>query len=539
MTEFVAILHQMARDRGIKCQVEGDRLIAELGGRTATLDLPNSQDAVDALADLPSAFPSRAARGDIREKMLYNIVQDLVQLEQGSRIKDKKLKAALGEKIHTDTESRDVLTAVLAQQYWFHPRAASSPATFLAPFHADLPGAYDYEGRYKSFRGSLLLFLSFDGGDFDLSLASQLIKFMSDPSGLNPLDRELLRVANSLAAENQQRRRNSPENLIAIDNSLSRNEAKIQTRLRNGAFDQGALDLIRRDLATVLQLELPRHDKVAGIVLALSLHVALYYYRIAFLLGEGLGVAAKVLDRESDVEIPTFDGAVRFRVGTRGDRPVSETDNCAQSWYRLDERYLLALPASMISANLLHEITGSSLEGAPPVLPDPTHCALALQKDDVGVQLAEFLAAAVAVRVVALFETGQLEAYEPGAGGHALRRAVVDSFRGRLPSLKQRGRDVVNTLAGGFGGNLKRNRGSVRFFEIDEEVLFLLVKLILDGAGVPQMPFQGEFLPALLKYGLAPQDSQEEMLLVDALQRLGLLKRYSDAGEATYVRHIL
>jgi DNA phosphorothioation-dependent restriction protein DptG len=40
-------------------------------------------------------------------------------------------------------------------------------------------------------------------------------------------------------------------------------------------------------------------------------------------------------------------------------------------------------------------------------------------------------------------------------------------------------------------------------------------------------------------YGLAPQDAREEDLLADALQRLGLLDRYSDAGEATYVRHVL
>ena len=66
-----------------------------------------------------------------------------------------------------------------------------------------------------------------------------------------------------------------------------------------------------------------------------------------------------------------------------------------------------------------------------------------------------------------------------------------------------------------------------------------VLKLILDGAGVQQMPLQTGFLPALRAYGLAPQDAREEELLAEALQRLGLLDRYSDAGEATYVRHVL
>jgi len=63
--------------------------------------------------------------------------------------------------------------------------------------------------------------------------------------------------------------------------------------------------------------------------------------------------------------------------------------------------------------------------------------------------------------------------------------------------------------------------------------------LILDGAGVKQMALQSSFLPALREYGLAPQDAAEEQLLANALQRLGLLDRYSDAGEATYVRHVI
>jgi hypothetical protein len=535
--KFREALEQMARARGAVLRVTGDRISVATQGRAAELDLPGDAGAVDALADLPSAFPSRAARGDIREKTLYNIIQDMVVVTQGSRPRDTELQAKLPQVLHADPASRQVLASVMARQYWFHPKG-KSPSVFLTPFHADLPGEYDYVGRYKSFRGSLLLFLCFDGNGFDLSVADEALDFMQGDGGLSPLDRELLRAAREVATSSGLHTSPDARRLLEIDDEQARVESRVRSRLSRGAFDQDALDLIRRDLRNVMTLQLPRHDKVAALMLALSVHVALYYYRIAFSVGEGLQVAARTLDGDAASSPPLFDGAVLFRVGSAGDRPISATDPCARAWWRLDEQHLLALPANMIAANLLHSVTEATLGDLSPVLPRPAECARALADDPPSIAVAEFLSAAIAARLV---EIGGAPppVYDPGAGGYALRMAALDVFRGRASALRQRGRDVVNTMVGGFAGSLKRNRGPVRFFELDEQVLFLLVKLILDGSGLQQMPLQKGFLPALRAYGLAPQDAHEEDLMADALQRLGLLDRYSDAGEATYVRHVL
>lgn len=536
MTELAHALEEMARARGATVRLDGDRVTATIQGRTAELQLPADAAAVDALADLPSAFPSRAARGDIREKTLYNIVQDMVRVTGGSRLHDERLRDELPGVLRADPASRRVLASVMSRQYWFRP-SGRSPATFLTPFHAELPGAYDYAGRYKSFRGSLLLFLCFDGADFDLSLARDVLEFMSSEGGLNPLDREFLRAAREVASAAGMATDPDPSRLLDIDDEL-RHESKVRERLSRGALDQPALDLIRRDLKAVMTLQLPRHDKVAALMLALSVHVALYYYRVSFLLGEGLHAAARTIDGDTATQLPPFDGAVLFRVGSGGDRPVRGSDACARAWWRLDEQHLLALPANMIAANLLHAVTAAVLGASAPLLPRPDECASALAGNPVTAALGDLLAAAAAARLAEL-AGDQPPAYERGTGGYALRAAALGMYRGRTTALRQRGRDVVNTMVGGFTGSLKRNRGSVRFFELDEQVLFLLVKLILDGAGVQQMPLQTGFLPALRAYGLAPQDAREVDLLADALQRLGLLDRYSDAGEATYVRHVL
>ena len=91
----------------------------------------------------------------------------------------------------------------MKRQYWVTPtrRAGAAGSPFLTPFHSLLPGAYDYRGRYKSFRGSLLLFISWDGSGFDLEAARMLVLFLGSNDGLTLLDRELLRVAGELALE--------------------------------------------------------------------------------------------------------------------------------------------------------------------------------------------------------------------------------------------------------------------------------------------------------------------------------------------------
>jgi len=85
------------------------------------------------------------------------------------------------------------------------------------------------------------------------------------------------------------------------------------------------------------------------------------------------------------------------------------------------------------------------------------------------------------------------------------------------------------------GNLIRQNSPRAIFFEVDEDLLFLLVRLV---CGTDPMPYD-QFLAGLACYGLAPQHEAEEQRLAAALERLGMLVRYSDAGEAAYVHHWL
>jgi DNA phosphorothioation-dependent restriction protein DptG len=132
-----------------------------------------------------------------------------------------------------------------------------------------------------------------------------------------------------------------------------------------------------------------------------------------------------------------------------------------------------------------------------------------------------------------LRRAGKTQAMRPGL--HALRDEVR---RSRSKDLRHQSTDVVNQLmqaanVAGPGSLLARNGRSFAFYEVDEQLLLLLVRLVCRDE---QVPF-ASFLNGLLAYGLAPQDRREQDALADTLERLGLLARYSDAGEASFVHY--
>ncbi len=91
---------------------------------------------------------------------------------------------------------------------------------------------------------------------------------------------------------------------------------------------------------------------------------------------------------------------------------------------------------------------------------------------------------------------------------------------------------MLDANVAGPGYLISRN-GSYSFFEIDEQLLLLLVRLICSDR---PLPFD-EFVDGLLDYGLAPQDVAEGDALSASLERLGLLQRFSDSGEASFVHY--
>jgi len=490
------------------------------------------------------AFPS-AAHGDQREKLVYKIVQDAVG--SGDRLLDADFRAQLTDTVPLpDAFARQVVGAAIADEYW----TVVKSFPYLIPYHTLLPQAFDHTAavkkdatakkaaRYKLFSGTVLPFLCWtQQGRVDRALVQEFLDVMNANDGFTQLDELMLGAARAVASTEQ--RQAAADQLMG-----SALWQEVEVALRGGAFWQPGLDQFQRDLRTVLGMRaaLPRRDLIDMLTSLLSLHLAIHYYRVAVMLGEqmdlALAAAAGLDDPPRASGTPGGDplaGRMLFRVGTRGDRPVRLTDPCVTTYRELTDRRLLALPAAITTMNLAHTVWAAA--GGAPARADLVALAAAFRANDSRAALLDAGMAAMA----AVYSARTARGAEPGVdelvaiglrrpGLFALLMAITSRRRTGLRNLS---RDVVNQLAQRDRGSLIRKRGPAVFFELDEDFLFLLVKLI---CGNEQVDF-ATFLQRLQDYGLAPQDGDEEALLVGALERLGMLRRYADAGESMYVSH--
>jgi hypothetical protein len=532
------LVAERAQAAGATAELTDTELRVRLpAGRAATVQLPQRWDE---MLDFHHALPGRA-RGDQRELLVASILQDAAPDRQ--RLQDSELRAALaapGTLPTADDIERNVLAAVLQEHYWVRPEATGrgAPRPFAFPFHAALPVNYTHRpprsGGYKMFRSDILLFLCWDGQDIDPGPVQALCNLMSDRDGFTLLDELLVDAALRCAGPG------SVSSVDAADLLSSSQAAKVRGYLASGAFHPGGMDRFREDMLAALQMPLPRHDRIEAAILTLSLHLALYYYEVSFQLGTGLDAVTRAAAQLDPGAPPAFTGRLLFRVGTAGDRPVRRTDGCASSWRELDDQYLISLTPNIITANLVHRAWRAADSSAPTV-PDPAALSHAMSHDSELATLVDVSAGTLAITYAARTPSwagpslAELAA-SPDPGVHVLRSAVHAHLRRQL---HYRSRAVVNQLVKrSFGGTIIRKRGPVLFFELDEAFLFLLVKFVLTRADTDQLPLR-EFLAGLARYGLRPQDVTEEDHLAAALESLGMLHRYSDAGEAAYVRHIL
>jgi hypothetical protein len=537
-------INLLAERLGVDMHLTGQSL--SVRGRSLTLP----PVAGDRLHDrLPSAFPS-PAHGDQREKLVYKIVQDAVRTSEPANL-DADLAASLDDALGVGTaEGHALLAAAMRDTYWTRVKRVS----YLVPYHAVLAGNFAHSApkrgrpdefqrqRYKMFTGQILLYLCWRGTEIDAGLADEFLDVFNGRDGFTLLDELLLEAAEKAAGEG------APDTAAFATLREGHGEAT-DGNLAAGAFCQPALDRFQQDLRALLRLrvKVPRREMLDHLTALLSLHLALLYYRVATVLGESLDLAiasvagtpsgAKGCDCSGGLAGCSLAGRIQFRIGTRGDRPVRRLDPCATAHQGLDGRRLLGLPAVILTANMAQNLW-SQLGGpaGPPAGPRMADLAAEVARDR---DLAETIDAAASAWA-ALYALGPGGVADPVAaaaigarrpGLFALREAVTAAHRS---GLRHTSRDVVNQLAAReTGGGLIRRRGSVNFFEMDEEFLFLLVTVL---AGDRRLRFD-EFLAGLREYGLAPQDEAETERLSLTLERMGMLRRFSDSAEAIYVQH--
>lgn len=560
-TDVSRALEELSDRSGVTLRATEDGLA--IG--SSSVKLPNLKGERAALFGIAGLLPT-VPRGDDRDKLLWRVLAESGPGETPDRWSPPPLDIELAETLESalpfDTEASATIAAAMRERFY----SSKPTAKVLLPLHGTLPRNYAHStralrtrstpspARYRMFSGEILPFLLYDAesGRVNGQLAAELTALFSTEDDLTALDQLFLQIARDKAED--------PAALPSASALLERWEPSIREDMKRagGPFCSPSLRLFQRDLATVLSTALPRPDKVQWLTLLLSLHLGVRLYRLAEVLGNELDLAVAAA---SGVEAPSgartcvcsatgdpdalgscsLAGQIRFRVGAGRYRPVSRRDACRSSYLELDQQKLLALPATLVTTNLAL-LAWTALGGPEGASSSAAALAAALERDPELATAHDAACAALAVLHHATHRPRSPLHELIMASGSTADRSGLDALREdvrrmRRSDLRHQSRDVVNQLlldlnADGAGSLISRN-GTHTFFEIDERLTVLLVRLVCrDDA----LSFE-QFVSGLTSYGLAPQDDAERAALADTLERLGLLQRFSDSGEASFVHY--
>ncbi len=492
------------------------------------------------------AMPARP-RGDAKERTFNLLIRDGTEMPAalkesaliGTHTEDQDRAFSTDEDVAA--EFRHALGDILDDHYVIE---AKGGVRFLFPFQSLLPGNFIFHGRYKMFNGKILAFLSQPNqhsDDFNAALIDAFYGLFNDDSDSNMtlLDEEVMKIA--------RRTLSSEQDCKATSGTL------IGRYYGNPAQPPGALVpdshlRFQEDLHTVLQVtSLNRRDRIDHAINIFYMHLALYMQRLAWLLEEEFRLVLENfkdhtinLDRafecfDTGRNDSPFRGTMKFRIASGKPRPVSMQDGCLSS-YRDHNRRLMLLPANLSVLGAAREVMTACGHDAGRW--SFARIAEAYRSDDALAAAFDEALWHMARETVSEYPDNdkndiarQVDAASPGI--EVLREALLKIGRS---SLRRYGRDIVHSLVhrGGRGYISERGR-SLFLFEIGQDLLLLLAKVIVKDK---PMPFP-KFLEELERYGFVPQSRAEQDRVADTLLVLNLLKKYSDAGEAMYVKHFL
>jgi hypothetical protein len=498
--------------------------------------------------DLHDILPSRP-HGDYRERTVNLLVRDAI--ERPANVKEATLIARPGfdgncgafyhDSLITDDGMRGLFGEVLHDLYVVETAGGTE---FLFPFHSDLPGNFVFPGRYKMFTGLILAFLATpgpNGARINLELLNSFYTLFNGVDDFSLLDRHALRLAREAARANgveKPERQATAETLVA----------RYTDTLCEHPFFPEAHALIQRDLLTALSIRsIGRKDRVTAVLTVFYFHLALYFWRAAycleeqsfafarFLVGQTGALEAVMKASDRTLERSPFRGMIKFRVPFIGPRAVHQADPCAVSFREVNNERLTLMP---VNTSLLGAVR-RLLDGDITTFAD----AAVLLADDADLRrsfdgacwLTAFSICAQKLSEQQLADLRTIARGSGQSGFEALRDVLIKGWRSEL---RRSTTDITAQLMRRGGKGLSATRGKVQYFEAGQDLLLILAKLITGSDQYEAVRYE-DFLERLSFYGLAPQHVEEEDILADALHSLQLLEKYSDTGEAMYVKHFL
>jgi hypothetical protein len=334
-------------------------------------------------------------------------------------------------------------------------------------------------------------------------------------------------------------------------------------------FARDAAELFQKDLATLAGVELPTSDFFRFSNSLLALHFGLYQPRLAWRLNPAVDA---ILDAVSEPESVTvaeverlergdhresnFNGRLNIRAPSLGQHRRLALNDPAKRSYDEMRTQLSQLHFSLLMFHRLRSLTKTFLRQRRGFDSDdalfqrsrwPSTIVERIKTED---EFRDYLQRASEVLVLRFLrdqlDSGRQEKLWDEIEGmptglHALKRGweLYNLQPPATPTTSrayQQGFKVVNSLLkSGEYGLIQSRQGVGSYFELGVGLLPLLLLLVV---GPQREKLQlDEFWAGLRRYGLSFEPDERELLL-KRLKSMGLYERFSDAGEANYIRNL-
>ena len=519
--------------------------------------------------DLPLTSPRGKTKRmrDWQRRILEDIIPDSVNADAPERTPFRLL-YALTTSQKTKASITEALSGDLAPlEELFRATTKRSTKKMTLAFHVlAVKAAEKKEADIKGFSERMLLLLCrHPDGSLDEALVRRLIEqFRRPPADLDLAQRTVLeRIYPGWTPADE------PTFTLPDD-----------ARARLVPFDAEAAQLFREDLAHLLDAALSPADFFQQLNLLLMLHLGLYQPRVASLLNPQMDLLYREMAdpdpaRFEQIEAMVarfsthhpFTGRLDFRAPDTELRSVTLQTPCRISFDELSNT-LATFHFNVLVLVRLRRIGEAYLASKwelqdawhADTLDQETESALSqeirgpleiLKRIAVDPEFDTFLrraTTALAVRFVRnqIASTAQQEAFDElsdaPSGLHALRRLYerynIQNSRNAAGSRAYRqGIQITSSLLQQGQYGLVQGRQRVGpFFEIGAGILPLLI-LMSVGPGREKIPLV-DFWRRLERYGIRLAPDERKRLLA-RLRSMGVYERYSDAGEAAYVRNLM
>ncbi len=321
----------------------------------------------------------------------------------------------------------------------------------------------------------------------------------------------------------------------------------------------------QRDLETVLRAELSSSDFFDTVNKLFSLHLGLYLPRLACHLNPAMEAlfqelevpnsqdpnAIRLIEAGEDPRY-AFHGSLAARAPSSESHRVLPRDASELKTYAAMRASLAKLHFNLLILNRLRELSRDYARARQKDVDSlniqeqwrtPANIVQQLQTDPAYRKFINYSAEILSARFIKdqIDSENQDDAddliKDSPTSLHALRSLYEMYNRGpKDTQANKQGYEVINALLSRGDDGIIRNRKSVgHYFELGTGMLPLLLMLTVRDAEKISLL---EFWKRLEGYGLRFEPEERQRLL-DRLKSMGLYERFSDAGEASYVRNLM